>query len=515
MALAGESVVRGVSAALVAVPASVLGGLLLTHWLYLASALPLVFYFAPELRLKDGVAQRREGVERELPFFSVLVGVLGGAGVPLYSIIMDVAGSDVFPSMRKEALLVKRDVGIFGMNPNESFERLAASHPSKRFREFLLGYTSKARSGGDVPAYLSAESGSLLRELEESWIRYVARVGVVGSMMVTVFGVVPLLLMVVGVFSPGFSIVGLATFTGVGVPLFTLALLYMTGRMQPAGEDPPKGRAVRATALALPFAPLGALLGAPWVAAAAPLFVFFVAYGLSVRQQLSETKAVDDGVARFLRDLLEYKRQDYDLGRATIALEAQGRYDPRFARVLARVAARLKAGVPLDEVKVDCRSRIGRLTFLLLGEMSRSGGGTVDTVYQVSNFADRMIQMRRSAAAEMKPYLILSYVSPLLLAFGVTFVSAVLSTFSRTLRPGFSTLHIAGLQVGAVPPGLGEVSDVLIVVSAASLGLIGAKITDFTVKNTLRASANVALAVAAVSLMVALNSHSLPGLPLP
>jgi flagellar protein FlaJ len=512
VALAGESVARGIFGGLVAVPLSIAAGFLISPWAWLGCVAPVALYLAPEVRLRDEVAQRKEGVDRELPFFSVLVGVLGGAGVPLYSILEDIAGSDVFPRMRMEAQLVKRDVRIFGMDPNESFERLASGHPSKRFGEFLLGYTSKVRSGGDVPAFLSAESGGLLRELEEDWVRYVARVGIVGSMMVTVFGVVPLLLMVVGVFSPGFSIVGLAAFTGVGVPLFTLALLFMAGRMQPAGEEPPKGRAGRAVALALPGAALGALAGEAWIAAASSLTIFFVAYGLSVRQQLSESRAVDEGVSRFLRDLLEYKRQEYDLARAIIALESQGRYDPRFGRVLSKVATRLKAGVPLDEVRVECRSRVGRLTFLLLGEMSRSGGGTVDTVFQVSNFADRMIRMRRSAAAEMKPYLILSYASPLLLAFGVTFVGRVLSTFSANVTPGFSSLHLAGVQVGVVPPGLSEISDLLIVVSAASLGLIGAKITDFTVRNTLRASVNVALAVAAVALMTALNSHSLAGL---
>ena len=512
VALAAESVTWAVAGALVAVPLSVACGLLLSPWCYAGCAVPLALYFAPEIRLKDQVAQRREGVERELPFFSVLVGVLGGAGVPLYSILEDMAGSDVFPRMRSEALLVKRDVGIFGMNPNDSFERLASSHPSKRFSEFLLGYTSKARSGGDVPAFLSAESGDLLRRLEESWFRYVARVSIVGSMMVTVFGVVPLLLMVVGVFSPGFSIVGLSAFTAVGVPLFTLALLFMAGRMQPAGEDPPRGKAARALLLSLPGGAVGVALGVPWLAAAAALFAFFVAYGVSVRQQLGESRAVDEGVSRFLRDLLEFKRQEYDLGRAIIVLEAQGRYDPVFGRTLARVASRLKAGVPLDEVRVECKSRVGRLAFLLLGEMSRSGGGTVDTVYQVSNFADRMLEMRKSAMAEMKPYLVLSYVSPLLLAFGVTFVRGVLSNFSAALRPGFSTLHVPGLQVGTVPPGLAEVSDVLIVVSAAALGLIGAKITDFTVRNTLRASVNVALAAAAVGLMAAFNTPSISGL---
>jgi flagellar protein FlaJ len=515
LALAGESVSRAVAGGAAAVPLSVAGWLLASPWLLLGCLVPVALYFAPELKLMDEVARRKEGVERELPFFSVLVGVLGGAGVPLFSVFSSLAESDVFPQMRREARLVRRDVTIFGMNPNESFERLASNHPSKRFGEFLLGYTSKVRSGGDVPGYLSAESRDLLRELEESWVRYVARVGIIGSMMVTVFGVVPLLLMVVGVFSPGFSIVGLAGFTGVGVPLFTLALLFMAGRLQPAGEEEPRGRAARAFALAVPGAVAGAVAGVAWAAAAAFLLVFFLAYGASVRVQLSESRAMEDGVSRFLKDLLEYKRQDYDISRAIVALEAQGGYDPRFSRVLARVASRLKAGVPLDEVKVKCGSRVGDLTFLLLGEMSRSGGGTVDTVFQVSSFAERMIQMRKGAAAEMKPYLVLSYLSPLLLAFGVTFVSAILSSFSSTLRPGVEGLRLAGVQAGAVPPGLSEVSDLLIVVSAASLGLIGAKITDFTVRNTLRASVNVGLAVAAVSVMTAVGSHSVPGLPFP
>ena len=55
-------------------------------------------------------------------------------------------------------------------------------------------------------------------------------------------------------------------------------------------------------------------------------------------------------------------------------------------------------------------------------------------------------------------------------------------------------------------------SDLLIVVSAAALGLIGAKVTDLTVRNTWRASLNVALAVAAVLVLAGPGSHSLSGL---
>jgi len=507
--LAAESVGRARRAVILIAPAAVVSTLFVSIWFVILAALPLLFLILPELRLRDSVAQRREGVEKELPFFSVVVNVLAGAGIPLYSILRDIGSTDTFAAMRRESQLVNRDVTIFGMNPNDSLERLASNHPSRRFGDFLLGYTSKARSGGDVAMYLTGESASLLKGLEDDWGRYAARVGVIGSMMITAFGVVPLLLMVVGVFSPGFSIVGLLFFTGVGVPFVTVGLLYLAGRMQPMGEESVHGRAVRSALISVPGLLVGVPLGEIWVSAGSALFIFFVAYGLSVREQIAETRALEEGLTRFLKDLLEYKRQEYDLTRAMLAIQANGRYNPRFGKLLSRVAAQVKAGVPLDEVKVECRGRLVRLAFLLLGQMSRSGGGTVDTVFQISSFADRMTDMKRNAAAEMKPYLVLSYMSPILLAFGVTFVGGVLSSFSGPLRPVSASLHAGGIQIGSPPPQLTQVSDLLIVVSAASLGLIGAKITDFTVRNTLKASVNVALAVAAVSLMATLGSHSL------
>ena len=512
-AMAAESIRNTALASLVALPGALVLGAELSPWLFAAALVPAWFAVAPELKLRDQVAQRREGVERELPFFAVLVSVLGSAGVPLYTMFRDITESGPFERIGREALMVKRDVEILGMNANEAFERLAASHPSRRFGDFLLGYTSKARSGGDVPFYLSGESGALLRDLEEGWARYVGRVGIIGSMMITVFGVVPLLLMVVGVFSPGLSIVGLVVFTGLGVPLFTAGLVALAESMQPMKGEAINGRAGVALVIAVAASSLGVVSGLPWVGIAAALLTFFVVYGVSVREQLEETKALDSGVTAFLRELLDYRRQEYDLARAVSAIESGGKFTPAFGRLLARVAAQLKAGVPLDAVRVECRSRLGRLTFFLLGEMSRSGGGTVDTVYQLTSFSDRLAGMRRNAAAEMRPYQILSYLSPLLLAFGVTFVGGVLSSFGARVTPGLSTLHLSGFQMGPVPPGLSQVSSLLIVVSAAALGVIGAKITDLTVRNTLRASVNVGLAVAAIAAMALAGSHSIPPLP--
>jgi len=510
--VATDAASRFLGATLVATPAVVVGAIFVSPLFLSLAALPLMLIIAPEIRLRDRVAQRKEGVEGELPFFSVFASVLGSAGVPLYLAFRTLADSDVFAYMKREAMLVKRDVEIFGMNPNDALERIASNHPSGKFGDFLLGYTSKARSGGDVSAYLSNEGGSLLKDLEGEWVRYASRVGVVGSMMITVFGIVPLMLMVVGVFSPGASVTGLFYFTGIGVPLFTCGLLFMAGRMQPLHEALPHGKLARSSALAVLGVAVELFTGLLWLSVAASLLLFFTSYWSSVRGELEEARQEEGGLGRFLKDLLEYKRQEYDLAKAVVAIQTTAKYNLRFDEVLSKVANQLRAGVPLDQVKFFTRSRMVRLAFLLLGEMSRSGGGTVDTVYQISSFADKMGEMRRNTESEMKPYLYLSYVSPLLLAFGVTFVGSVLSSIGNRAGSGLTALHIAGTQVGTASPALSGVSDLLIVVSAASLGLIGAKLTDFTVRNTLKPSVNILLAVAAIAVMTSLGSHSLAAL---
>ncbi len=464
-------------------------------------ALPAAVYLLPELRLRDRATQRRERVEMELPFFSILVNVLASAGVGLFAIFEGLAGSQVFPAVRLEAQRISRDVKVFGMNPIEACERLAAEHPSKKFEAFLLGYASKVRTGAEMSTYLEGESGFYLRELEDGWGKYASRVGVVGSLMITVFGVVPLLLLVVGFVTPSSSTASLALFTLVGVPLVTVVLIFLAGRMQPAGEEPVGGKPVRALVAGAPLAAVGYLLGQPWAAAAGFILGFSIVYGMSVRKGLKRMKETDEGLPAFLKDLMEFKRQDYDLGKALLAVSSGSKYSPALDETVRGLAGKLRTGTPLGEAAVEARTRLAKVVFFVLREMAASGGGTLDTMFQLSRYATKVTEMKRSAQAEMKPYLLLSYATPLLLAFGVTFVGSVLSSLG------------SGVRVGSAGPGgfegLRSVADLLIVMSAGALGLVGAKITDLTVKNTLRAATGVGIASAALLLLPLVNLGAL------
>jgi hypothetical protein len=148
------------------------------------------------------------------------------------------------------------------------------------------------------------------------------------------------------------------------------------------------------------------------------------------------------------------------------------------------------------------------MVLFILGEMSLSGGGTVETYYQLTSYAVRVVEMKRNTREEMRPYLLLSYFSPVLLVFGIAFMGAVLTSFSTRIQPGQAALRLLNLQIGALPPELFQVANLVVVVSSAALGIIGAKMIDFTVKNTLRASLNVVIAVVAAYAVAAINLAS-------
>lgn len=507
--LAAKSVSQTVLAAAVVVPAALALAVVVWRPLGLAILLPALFYVYPEMRLNDMASERKEGVEREAPFFSILVNVLGSAGLPLYTIFTEISATRIFRFIRREALLVRRDVDIFGMNPVESFERLASYHPSRKFGSFLTGYTSKVRSGGDVSGYFAGESGSLLRELEESWGRYAGRAGIVGSMMITVFGVLPMLLLILGIFSPATAVLDLTIFTGLGVPTFTVLLVFMAGRMQPVGEEPLVGSAAWSAILSLPGLAVGLLTSQAWLGLASVLFVFFTLYGHSVTEQRREMREVDEALPGFMNDLMEFKRQEYDINKSILQVAAHNKYTPSFDRLLSRVAAQLRTGTPLNEITVDPKSRLARIVFFTLGQMAYSGGGTVETFYQLSVYTERVVEMKRNTSAEMRPYLYMSFVSPVMLAFGVAFISGVIGSFGSIVQPGLSSIRDSHFALGVVTPQLRQISNLLIVVSSAALGVISAKILDFTVRNTLRASTNVVIATVATYALTQINIASL------
>lgn len=107
---------------------------------------------------------RKVNVENELPFFMAYVATMVRGGYSLEKVIERVTQLKIFKAIRNEARRIITRIKMFGEDPITALEKVASNHPSTRFRDIMLGYTTTLRSGGDVLHYLEIRT----RELFES-----------------------------------------------------------------------------------------------------------------------------------------------------------------------------------------------------------------------------------------------------------------------------------------------------------------------------------------------------------
>ena len=53
-------------------------------------------------------------------------------------------------------MIIEHNVRMLGMDQLAAIEEVARYHPSRKFSEFLYGYTAIMRTGGDLVSYLES-----------------------------------------------------------------------------------------------------------------------------------------------------------------------------------------------------------------------------------------------------------------------------------------------------------------------------------------------------------------------
>lgn len=103
-------------------------------------------------------ASRKNNVENELPFFMAYTTTMVRGGYTLEKVVERISHLRVFKGIRSEGRRVITRVKVFGEDPITAMEKVVNYHPSTRFRDIILGYTTTLRSGGDVTHYLEVRT---------------------------------------------------------------------------------------------------------------------------------------------------------------------------------------------------------------------------------------------------------------------------------------------------------------------------------------------------------------------
>lgn len=408
----------------------------------------------------DKVKERRDRVERELPFFSTMASILSRAGLTIYSALLRASSRvDLFPWMSREAKNVRRDVESLGIGVTESISSRFEKHPSQRLKTMMLTATSIWRTGGDVSGTLEAYASQYLRELEDRWIQYGRNASGLAEMLTIVFILFPMSVGIMAIAFPSYSIWIISVIAALLTPMITVVCYIMIKSMSPAIPDrynvPIVRFALALTPLALPVIPRIQFIEIPQIegltsmlAGVGCLASSIIIY-LIMRPQIEEVSQCERALVGFLRDVIELRRVGYTIVQSFEKC-MNNPYPEKFREMLRRAVARIRMGAGISDSVRDSRSWLVRMAFTLLEEVEESGGGSPELLEKVESLVRTYLYSkdRAKSGVRMYTYLVLG------IPFMISFTSALLIGLAAVMAP------LSGQSIGGMTISIAKTSDI-------------------------------------------------------
>jgi len=450
---------------------------------------------------KVSASNRASSIDTELPFVIGYMSVLAGGGVSPLATLRRISQMKLFPASAKEAKRILVEVDVFGQDPISAIERVARWNPSRKFSEFLFGYTAILKSGGDFIAYV----GMKLRDTMESKTSAVKRsadtTGTLAEAYLTVTVILGMVLytlyMIQTLLSSNLSgLTNLYMFAFVMVPVISATFIWLIDAVQPkwpyVDYRPYKLFLYTAAPAAIFFfLPLPLFLfektaGALMIGASLPAIA-------SIRYS-RERMGLERILPEFIRDVAEGRKTGLS---PEVAIERlNGRHYGILSRHVRKMGAQLSWGVSLSKVVSTFTDAVGswvtRAIGTLLIEVVDVGGGTIRSFSEMAEFTRNINDMETDRRTALRPFVYITYIAGVMVVI-TTFIMVYLlsapsatgiSTSAPTVAPAtidllLTTAVFDSFVIGIVAGKMGEsgVSDgfkhaiMLVVVSLVAVAM--------------------------------------------
>ena len=415
--------------------------ILLSPLPFLLLLFPFIFIFYPEQKYKSRAREVRDGIQDEIPFFVTLITIINASGTTIYEGMRKIVQFPLFKAMKKEALLIIRDIDFFGKSPLDALEHRARLTFNRDYSWFLAGYTSIIRSGGDIEAYLFQKAREFLNWLQFRWRFYSERTSFLGELIVILFLIFPMFLIVLAFFTNGAVISFLLVIPILfGTILYTITTSNRPRYMDNIGLN--KIQLLMAFLAALLIAgTVEILLNEIYYAIGLGLLVFSITSTIFMYNQIREINDVENSLPQFLRDITEFRKIGYDLSRAIKTLAGEKKYRREFNRVLDEIVKQDSMGIPITRAKINTRSWLGKFSLTTVQILIEGGVVRPDLLEYLTEFTLNFIQSKREAFSRMRAYQVLGILTPILLIATILIAIVIISSFTVVTLPA-STLGV-------------------------------------------------------------------------
>ena len=463
----------------------------------------VLFLFYPRFAAMN----RASNLDSEVPFAASYVSVLASGGISPFKAFEKLKDVDFLPQLSAAAKIVYIDTRARGIDPITALEESAKHVPSNDYKEFVLGYASTLRVGGDTEHYL-------LRRTEIMFDNRKTKIKIIGERMallmetyITVSILLALALYVMYIVTKIMPVGSLELFSAgsfimfsyIFLPVISGVFLYLvdvTAPKYPISDY----RAYKWFAFTVPFS---ILLAIPMVVAffvnlpLGPLKIFYDftfavtralgldigfegGVGISIVLMITfipgmiadtifsrQNRTAGSGITSFLRDLVEIRKTGISPEKCIFYL-SQREYGS-FSKILKVMSNQISWGLSFRKVMIQLRSRmhgwLNIMAMFLLIDSIDVGGGTPETLESLASFSESINSIEREKRASLRPLLLLPYIGGVVLLMSTItilfFARSVFKMYSASFSFGdFVKLFVPPIIFNTVFMGLvaGKVS---------------------------------------------------------
>jgi len=391
-------------------------------------------------------------IDYELPFVAMIFTVMAASGISLFEGWKKLRSINLLPTIRKEAEEVVRQVEVLGYDTLTVMYKKADETKSKVYRDFLAGYVSAVKSGGNLVSFLNSKLRSIFEMRSAAENRSIEKLGtLVEAYSVMLIVTLCIYLLIIVVYSTSFALeIGSSPSTSTDIyvliffvtPLISFVFMWIAHRMQRStliDVKEPYYRAVFPT-----IGIVGLVLGVAFVPSLEfitellplPILISLCLLIISIPPAISYYKiaktnfAAEDGMPSFLRDVTEARKTGLSPEKSIRLIRDQLEWGVS----LRKIFRNLKREIQTWPVLVD---------FLILVETIEIGGGSTTALEILSEYSEKNRDIEKNKRAMLKPYIILSFIWTILMAVTITSLIYILTQISY---PGLTETPFVTIQ---------------------------------------------------------------------
>ena len=423
--------------------------------------------------LTKATSEEKERIENELPFALMIFTLMAASGISAYDSWKRMRKLTFLPTFKKEADEVVRQVEVLGKDPLTVMHHRADATNSKLYRNFLGGFVSSVRSGGNIVDYMRSELKTVFELRNISMTRSIERIATLVEAYAVML-IVTLCAYILFVVFSSTNVLQLMANTSVpnspimayliaflAMPIISLVFILAAHNMQrsafPDLKDVYKKAIILIVAIGLPlclifFVPSLSFVGKT-VGMAEIVTIGLVAISAPLAFQYYRIAKMnynaEDAVPNFIREVAE--TQKIGLSPEKSIIQATKRKDyGQFSEFLELVRSQIEWGIPLrktfENIRQKIRSWFVVVNFAMMIETIEIGGDPTQALEILSEYSEKEREVQINKRALLRPYVILAFIWSILIAVTTTIVALTTYLMSTIVSSSLSPVTAMAMQ---------------------------------------------------------------------